>query len=199
MKSMNILLVGVGGQGVILASDILAETALEAGYDVKKTDVLGMAQRGGSVTSQIRIGPEVYSPLIKSGDAEVMLAFEKLEAARLAPTIKPEAVAIVNDDAVYPQLVASGGDEYPTDDTIIGAMRRSPRKLHMIDAVAVAKELGNLRVVNVIMLGFLSRFLEIDEKYWIGVLTRLVPSKALELNKKAFARGQAEADAKLKA
>jgi indolepyruvate ferredoxin oxidoreductase beta subunit len=199
MKSANILLVGVGGQGVILASDILAETALEAGYDVKKTDVLGMAQRGGSVTSQIRIGPEVFSPLLKPGEADIMLAFEKLEAARMAPTIKPDAVAIVNDDAVYPQLVASGGDEYPSDDTLMSAINRQPGKLHMIDAIAIAKELGNPRVVNVFMLGYLSKFLEIDEKYWIDVLTRLVPSKALELNKQAFARGRAEAEAKLKA
>ena len=196
MNKIDLLLVGVGGQGVILASDILAETAMDAGYDVKKTDVLGMAQRGGSVTSHIRLGPKVYSPLIKSGEVDIMLAFEKLEAARWASEIKPDGLAIVNDNSVFPLSVSGGVERYPSNEEVISILNRQPGKLHLVNAVAMADELGNKRVVNIIMLGFVSKFLDIEQDYWAKSLARHLPSRVLALNQKAFQRGRAEAEAR---
>lgn len=196
MRKVDLLLAGVGGQGVILASDILAETAMEADYDVKKTDVLGMAQRGGSVVSHVRLGPQVHSPLVKRGQADILLSFEKLEAARWAAHLAPDALAIVNDDSVYPLAVSSGAEQYPSDEEVINILGRQPGKLHMVDAMAIADEFGNKRVANVIMLGFLSHFLDIDYDHWRHCLSQRLPSRVVALNEAAFKRGRAEAESK---
>jgi indolepyruvate ferredoxin oxidoreductase beta subunit len=124
MKKMDLLIAGIGGQGNILASDIVGEVAISAGYDVKKTDTIGMAQRGGSVVSNVRIARHVYSPLIKEGDVDILLAFEKLEAARWGYYLRDEGIAIINNHAVPPLSVSMGQDQYPTDERIAGILKQ---------------------------------------------------------------------------
>ena len=133
MKKVNLLVTGVGGQGVILASDIISESALAAGYDVKKTDTLGMAQRGGSVISQVRIAPAVWAPLIKEGEADILLAFEKLEAARWGYYLRPGGVAIINNQAIPPLSISRGKDRYPTDEEITSIIKQRTDRIYFID------------------------------------------------------------------
>lgn len=190
MKSLNILLAGVGGQGVILASDLIAESAMDAGYDVKKTDVHGMAQRGGSVVSHVRIGPKVLSPLIPSGQADILLGMEKLESARWANELAPDGVAIVNELSIYPVAVGIGAERYPTDDEISALLKRDNGSPLYVAATRIATELGNSKAFNVVMSGYVSAFFDIAEELWLKRLEEHVPSKVLELNKVAFARGR---------
>ena len=151
MKKVNLLVTGVGGQGVILASDIISETALAAGYDVKKTDTLGMAQRGGSVISHVRIAPRVWSPLIKEGEVDILLAFEKLEAARWSYYLRPGGVAIINNQAVPPLSISRGNDRYPTDEEITDIQRQRTDRIYLVEGTTQAKELGNIRTLNIFM------------------------------------------------
>ncbi|MCL5110855.1 MAG: indolepyruvate oxidoreductase subunit beta [Chloroflexi bacterium] len=190
---LDLILAGVGGQGIVLAGDLLAEAALSIGLDVKKSDVFGMAQRGGSVTSVVRLARTVHSPLARPGQADYLLALEKLEAARNAGQLKPGGIAIVCDYAMPPLAVSSGSATYPSDEQVRAALAARAEKVHWLDGDGIARSLGNRKVVNVVMIGFLSRFLDLPDAAWQQALERHVPKRFLELNKEAFARGRAAA------
>jgi len=191
MKAVDFTLVGVGGQGTILASDVLAQVALEAGLDAKKSEVHGMAQRGGSVISHVRWGQKVFSPLIGRGEADFLLAFERLEALRYVGWLKPGGVAIVNDQAIPPVSVSSGGAEYPTDEHLLEVFAAVTPRLYVVPGSRVAEELGDARVNNVVLLGALSTFLDADAAVWKAVIESRVPPRYVEMNLKAFDRGRA--------
>ncbi|MFC1951184.1 indolepyruvate oxidoreductase subunit beta [Chloroflexota bacterium] len=192
LDKVNLLMTGVGGQGVILASDIVGEVAIAAAYDFKKTDTLGMAQRGGSVISHIRIAPKVWSPLIAEGGVDILLSLEKLEAARWAHCLKPGGVAIVNDHAVPPISVNLGNDVYPDDDAIIAAVKKTTAKLYFIAGFKKAQEMGNVKALNMLMLGCVSRFLPMDTKLWKDCIAYRLPAAVLEINNRAFDAGRGE-------
>lgn len=185
---LNISLVGVGGQGTLLASEILCRVALLSGKDVKKSEVHGMAQRGGSVVSQVRIGPKVYSPLIAEGQTDILIAFEKVEALRYAHLVSPDGVALVNDQEIRPITVSSGTSEWPTD--LNERLAATFKKLELIPALKMAQDLGNVRVMNVCMIGALSNFADIEESIWLQAIKELVPAKVVEINLKAFEAGK---------
>jgi len=189
MDKHNILIVGVGGQGTILASDILGAVAIAAGYDIKKTDTIGMAQRGGSVVSHVRIATEVYSPLIKEGDADILIAFEKLEAARWSTYLNPGALVILNDYAVPPLSVSLGTQCYPSNNEIREILNEKTDNIYLIDSINKTKQLGDVRTLNIYMLGFLSSFLIIESKLWRQCLSTTLPAKILDINLKAFQLG----------
>lgn len=189
----DILMTGVGGQGVILASDALAEIAMKAGHDVKKSDSLGMSQRGGSVVSHLRIGERVFSPMIREGEADFLLAFERLEGARWANYLKKNGVAIINDLAIPPLSVVGGASKYPCVEEVGDMLRQYTGNVYIVPATDIARELGNPQVLNVLLIGFLSSFLDIDEASYTEDLSQRVPPKFLQLNLKAFSRGREEA------
>jgi indolepyruvate ferredoxin oxidoreductase beta subunit len=184
------MMAGVGGQGIILASDILAAVAIVAGYDAKKSDVHGMAQRGGSVVSHIRLAGQVHSPLIARGCVDYLVAFEKLEAGRWVEYLRPGGIAIVNDQAIPPAAVSSGTQAYPSDDALLSLLRSDGRQARLVPGLAIAVELGNPRVLNLVMLGHLSRLLPFGEEQWKAAITDHVPSRFLDSNRRAFARGR---------
>jgi len=184
----NILMVGVGGQGVILASEILSDVMMRAGYDVKKSEVHGMAQRGGSVSTHVRFGTKVYSPLIKKGDADILFSFEVLESVRYLDFLKKEALIIVNNQKVLPPSVTLGADTYP--DNIPEILRARFAKVDMVDALETAHRAGNARALNVAFLGALSRYIEVDESIWKDVISSMLPPKLVEVNIKAFSLGR---------
>jgi indolepyruvate ferredoxin oxidoreductase beta subunit len=187
-KVTNVLICGVGGQGILLASQVLSDVALLSGLDVRKSEVHGMAQRGGSVVSHVRLGPQVYSSLIKPGEADVVLAFEKLEGLRWLPYLAPSGAVVVNRQEIAPMSVIFGDAEYPQDTE--ERIRKGSRRALFIDGLAEAEKLGNPKVVNVILLGVLSKSLQFPEKTWHEALKGRVKPKFLELNEKAFARGR---------
>lgn len=190
-QCFNFLLAGVGGQGTILASNVLADVALAAGFDVKKSEVHGMAQRGGSVNTHVRWDAErVYSPLVSLGEADFLLVFERAEALRYAEYLRPQGVAIVNEHIIMPITVTSGGAHYPTEEELRSVYSRVRGRLHVMPGTAIAQELGNARAANVVLLGALSAFLEIPEEVWLQVVEARVPPKYIELNRKAFVRGR---------
>ncbi len=192
-KSYNFLLAGVGGQGTILASDVLAEVALTSGYDVKKSEVHGMAQRGGSVNTHIRWDTEqVHSPLIGLGEADMLLAFEEAEALRYAEYLRPGGAAIINCHAIKPITVTSGGASYPTEDQVQAVYAGLTERFRLVPGTAIAEELGNIRTANVVLLGALSSLLDIPVKTWLGVIEKRVPPKYVDLNREAFLRGRRE-------
>ena len=184
--------VEAGGQGVVLASDIIGETALAAGFDVKKTDTLGMAQRGGSVVSHVRLAEKVWSPLIKEGEVDLLLAFEKLEAARWSHYLSPDAVAIVNTYEQPPLSVSLGQEKYPTDEEIAAALKRRTDRLFFVDGNLRAKELGNVRTFNIFMLGCFSVFAPIGVELWQESISRHLPENLRPINLKAFEVGRKE-------
>lgn len=187
-KVLNVVVVGVGGQGVLLTSDILAEVALEEGYEVKKSEVHGMAQRGGSVVSEVRFGEKIYSPLVKKGGADFMVALEKLEGLRFAHYLKKEGVLIVNDLAIPPLGVNLGKEEYPPD--IISSLHQKIFQLIKVDALSMAKEAGNSKTMNVAVLGILSFFLPLALPSWEKIIRKKVPSYSTDFNLKAFELGR---------
>ncbi len=184
----NILLAGVGGQGILLASRIISNVALMSGFDVKSTDVHGMAQRGGSVTSQIRFGEKVFSPLISSGDIEYLVALEKLEALRYAHLTKSSAKVFINDQCIKPVSVSMGVAAYP--DNIDELLRESYDNPLLIDCIHIARELGNTKVSNTILLGALSIHLPFAQEIWETVMKSLIKSHFIEINLAAFQQGQ---------
>jgi len=187
---MNILLAGVGGQGIILASNILSEVAMNAGYDVKKSEVHGMAQRGGSVSSHVRFSEKVFSPLIEYGKADIILAFEKLEAIRQINFLHNHGRLIANDQQIEPMPVSAGLDEYPKN--IDEMLKNSIEKFNLVDALGGARKLENIRVINVIMLGALSRYVNIDESIWKDTIKQRVPKGTEKINIEAFLLGRSE-------
>lgn len=184
----NVLICGVGGQGILLASEILSDVALLAGLDVKKSEVHGMAQRGGSVVSHVRMGPEVHGSLIQRGHADVLLAFEKLEALRWLPYVKKGGDVLVNTMAIAPMSVTLGQAEYPED--VDDRLKGTGTTPIFIDGLGEAQKLGNPRCANVILLGVLSTRLDIEEAIWQKVLEKRIKAKYLDLNRKAFAAGR---------
>jgi indolepyruvate ferredoxin oxidoreductase beta subunit len=188
-KAMDILISGVGGQGVILASDVICETAIGAGYDVKKTDTLGMAQRGGSVTSHVRLGERVWSPIIRDGNVDLMLSFEKLEAARWGHYLHE---AIVNDYMQPPLSCGLGKETYPSHEEIAAALTRRTDKVYFVDGNARAKELGNVRTLNIFMLGCLSVFAPVEADVWRESIRLRLPERLVDINLKAFDLGRKE-------
>lgn len=187
-KTLNISLVGVGGQGTLLASEILCRVALLGGRDVKKSEVHGMAQRGGSVVSQVRIGEKVHSPLIALGETDILVSFEKLEALRFAHFLSPSGVALVNDQEIRPVTVSSGQAAWPED--LDGILGKTFPRLELIQALDIARELGNTRVVNVVMMGAMSNYLDIDDSLWKQAIHDLVKPRFVEFNLKAFDQGK---------
>ena len=186
----DFLLAGVGGQGTILASDVLVNVGGRIGYDVKKSEIHGMAQRGGSVTSHVRWADKVYAPFIGEGEADYFLAFEKLEAVRQVGSLKPGGVIIVNDYRIPPISVSSGGAVYPPDEEIHRMLEQVSADIHFVPGIAIAEELGNTRVSNVVLLGALSSFLEVAEDVWLEAIARRVPERFINVNKQAFLRGR---------
>jgi len=187
-KVTNILLVGVGGQGIILASEIMADVFLDAGYDVKKSEVHGMAQRGGSVSTHVRFGPKVYSPLIKEGEADIFLAFEELEALRYLAYLSPQPTILLNEQRLNPPAVALGNEDYPTD--VKQVLSRRAGKFRSIAARDLALQAGDVRAANVVLLGALHSILSIPEKIWTDHILRRFPPKAGPANLEAFRLGK---------
>lgn len=183
----SILFIGVGGQGTILASKILSEGLLRNGYDVKMSEVHGMAQRGGSVTTQVRFGEKVYSPLIETGKADAIVSFEKSEALRALPFLKKGGYLIVNDYEIHPVPVLIGEEKYP--EGVNEALKATVENTVIVKAAEIAEELGNIKAQNVVLLGALLKALNIPEVDWEEVVASLVPAKAVELNKKALKAG----------
>ncbi len=190
MNKFDFLLVGVGGQGVLLASGILAEVGIRAGYDAKKSEVHGMAQRGGSVVSHVRWAKKVLSPLIGLGEVDYLLGLEKLEALRYIEVLKPGGTVIVNDHRIPPVSVSSGNHEYPDDQRMRRVLSEVAAGVHFVPGVELAEELGNARASNAVMLGALSKFLAIDLDIWLEVITERVPEKYVALNRQAFLKGR---------
>lgn len=188
-KVTNVLLVGVGGQGTILAARILSGVLQEAGYDVKMSEVHGMSQRGGSVVTFVRYGDKVYSPLVDKGKADIILSFEKLEALRWLPYLKADGTMVVNDLALLPAPVLMGKAEYPYN--ALDILREKAKKLITLDAVKVAaEEAGNIRTQNVVLLGALAKHMDIPTETWEKVIRESVPPKTVDANLKAFAAGE---------
>jgi indolepyruvate ferredoxin oxidoreductase beta subunit len=188
MKSWSILIAGVGGQGTLLASKILGALAQAAGYDVKVSEVHGMAQRGGSVLTYVKMAQEVHSPIIEPGGADALLAFEQLEALRYAPYVRPGGTILVNTQKILPMPVIMGRQPYPDD--IIGKLGQYNCTVIAVDALERAQRAGSARAVNTVMLGALSGVMGIDAKLWEDALAQCVPAKVLEVNRKAFNSGR---------
>ncbi|MCR6545609.1 indolepyruvate oxidoreductase subunit beta [Dehalobacterium formicoaceticum] len=186
-ETKSVLLVGVGGQGIILASKILSEGLIQLGYDVKMSEIHGMAQRGGSVTTQIRYGEKVYSPIIDRGEADVILAFEKVEALRSLPHLKKGGKLLINDHEIYSLPVLIGQQAYP--ENIIDKIREQVEHVKAFDAVSMAEELGNIKTQNMILLGALIKALELDHVEWSELVRDHLPEKVHDLNLKALEAG----------
>lgn len=189
METKNIMIVGVGGQGTLLTSRILGGIIEEAGYDVKLSEVHGMAQRGGSVVTFVRYGDKVYEPIVEEGQADVLIAFERLEAMRYAHFLKKDGVMIVNDQRMDPMTVVTGAAQYPQD--IIETLQESYRVV-AVDAMGEAKKLGNARVFNTIIIGVAAQSMDFEEKQWLSIIEKVVPPKTVEINQKAFKAGFAK-------
>ncbi len=184
----NILLAGVGGQGTLLASEVLSEVLMLAGHDVKKSEIHGMSQRGGSVTSHVRYGARVYSPLIPEGKADILFGFELLETYRYLPMLRQGGAVVVNNLKIAPAPVASGLVDYPDD--IPGKLASAVADTTIVEGMELALQAGNYRTVNTVLLGALSNRMEIAESLWLAALKKLVPERLLEENLKAFALGR---------
>lgn len=184
----NILLCGVGGQGTLLASNLIAECAKEAGFDVKKSEIHGMAQRGGSVVSHVRFGKKISSPVIRKGECDLLLAFEELEALRWSEFLRPDGLVISNAQNILPMSVSAGNAIYPKD--ILEKLGALSIEVISVDGIGKAKELGNQKCLNVVLLGVVARKLDVIKKeIWQKMIEKRVPAKFLELNKKAFESG----------
>ncbi len=186
-KATNILLVGVGGQGIILASEIMSDVFLAAGYDAKKSEVHGMAQRGGSVSTHVRFGEKVYSPLIKDGEVDIFMAFEELEALRYLSVLRPQATILLNQERLNPPSVSLGNEAYPD---VSAALREQAGQFKGIPGRDLAVQAGDARAVNIVLLGVLSVLLPIPENIWLDHIVRRFPPKAEAVNRQAFILGR---------
>jgi len=184
----NVFLAGVGGQGTLLASEVLCEAFLLAGYDVKKSEVHGMAQRGGAVTTHLRFGPKVFSPLIEPGGADLLIAFEKLEALRFAHFLRPGGAMVVNAQEIFPPSVATGQERYPEDVAV--RLRTVTDRLHFVDALAAALLLREVRAVNMVMVGAASHYLPLSEGTYEDAMKARMPERIVAVNVAAFRAGR---------
>lgn len=189
MRNINIVLGGVGGQGLVMTTKIIAEAAFLTGLDIKTNDVVGLSQRGGKVWGSVRIGEKIYSPNVRPGEVDILLGFEKLEGRRFRKELKEDGVAIVNEYEMVPTLVQQGQAEYEED--TLEELEKYASRVIMDNFTIKSAELGNKAAANIMMLGACSVFVpEIPEEKWIESIEKSVPSKFLELNKKAFALGR---------
>ena len=188
METKNIMIVGVGGQGTLLASKLLGKLLLGKGYDVKVSEVHGMSQRGGSVVTYVRYGDHVYSPVIDKGQADVIMAFELLEAARWAEFLKPGGKLVANTQQINPMPVITGAAQYPAD--LAQKMLDAGIQLDAVDALTLAEEAGSSKSVNIVLLGRMSRWFDIPEQEWLDAVRESVPVKTIDMNLKAFALGR---------
>lgn len=191
-KITNVLIVGVGGQGTLLTSRIIAQVAVQMGYDVKVSEIHGMAQRGGSVVSQVRYGSKVYSPIISKGDADIILAFEKIEAARWLDYLKPNGMVIINNERVDPLPVMSGKAKYPDD--IHEKVAAMVKNTISVNASDIAVQCGNIKAANVVLVGLLSQAIGLPAKEVEKAIQTIVPPKALDVNLQAFNYGFKQAE-----
>ncbi|HML78240.1 indolepyruvate oxidoreductase subunit beta [Geobacter sulfurreducens] len=185
----NILLVGVGGQGILLASEILSEAFMLAGFDVKKSEIHGMSQRGGSVVSHVRYGKEVHSPIVPEGEGDILFGFELMETYRYLPLLRKGGTVVANDLRISPPSVLLGQANYPDD--LPDRIRALFPDFLLVDGQHLAAEAGNVRAANTVLLGAVAKRLDIPDECWHKALERMVPSKALDVNRKAFQLGRA--------
>ena len=185
----NILFCGVGGQGILLASEVTSEALIKAGFDVKKSEVHGMAQRGGAVEAHLRYGSRVFSPLIEEGTVDVEVAFELLESVRYLPYLNSNSRVIVNTQKIFPPSVATGLEAYPED--ILNELRKRSIEVLPVDAFGIARGLGEVRTVNMVLVGVLSGYLPVDEEIFIDVIKHRVKKEFVDINIKAFREGRA--------
>jgi indolepyruvate ferredoxin oxidoreductase beta subunit len=189
-RSGNILLVGVGGQGTILASKVLSEGLARAGYDVKMSEIHGMSQRGGSVSTHVKFGCVVHSPVIDEGEADILVSFEKVEAVRWLSYLKPGGMLVVNDYEIHPLSVLTGTAKYP--DGIVGRLEEAVPSMRAFDAGRIAADLGSVKAQNIVLLGALVKGMGLGDIDWRTVLKELVPPKTYDLNMSAFEAGMAK-------
>jgi len=188
METKAIMIVGVGGQGTLLASRILGTVMTAGGYDVKVSEVHGMSQRGGSVVTYVKYGEKVYSPVIEKGEADLMIAFEELEAARWLPYLKKGGRLVMNTQKINPMPVITGAAEYPLN--IAEKLKKAGVDITAVDALSAAEDAGSSKAVNVVLLGVLSKSTEFGPEIWEKAIEKCVPAKALEINKRAFKAGR---------
>ncbi|MEE3497301.1 MAG: indolepyruvate oxidoreductase subunit beta [Butyrivibrio sp.] len=188
METKNIMIVGVGGQGSLLASKLLGHLLLSQGYDVKVSEVHGMSQRGGSVVTYVRYGDKVYSPVIDKGEADYIVSFEILEAARWLPFLKKDGQIVTNTQQIDPMPVITGAAEYPED--LVSKLKETGAKVDALDCLSLAEQAGSAKAVNIVLLGRLSHYFNLPDEAWMKSLEANVPAKFLEMNKKAFELGK---------
>ena len=183
----SILFAGVGGQGILRASDIICEVIMEAGFDVKKSEVHGMAQRGGCVTSHVRYGKKVYSPLAEPGSIQTLISFEKMEALRYLRFLKKDAAIIVNTEEIYPPAVNMGDAPYPED--VVSFLKEHYGKVISFNAAGLAQNAGSIKTANMVLLGAVSNLMNIDKSIWQSVIKKSFPEKLVKMNLTAFQMG----------
>ncbi|MCW8859302.1 MAG: indolepyruvate oxidoreductase subunit beta [Deltaproteobacteria bacterium] len=186
-KVKNILLAGVGGQGILLASEVLSEVMLMAGLDVKKNEIHGMSQRGGSVVSHVRYGDKVYSSIIPEGEVDILFSFEMLETCRYLPLLRQNGQVIINNWKIAPPSVALGKQAYP--ENLTENIRQQFPNTKVVDGLDLALEAGNAKTVNTVLLGALSNVLDFDRELWLTALRKMIPERLLDINMKAFELG----------
>ena len=187
METKNIMIVGVGGQGSLLASKLLGQLLIGQGYDIKVSEVHGMSQRGGSVVTYVRYGEKVYSPVIEKGEADIIISFEQLESARWLPYLKKGGVLISSTQKIDPMPVIMGKAEYPQE--ILSKLSEKEIKLVTLDALSLAIEAGTPKCANIVLLGAAVQFLGIDKEMWVDIIRSTVPPKTIDVNLKAFELG----------
>ena len=187
METKSIMIVGVGGQGSLLASKLLGRLLVDEGYDVKVSEVHGMSQRGGSVVTYVRFGDKVYSPLVETGEADLIVSFEKLEAARWLSNLKPSGVIVVNTQQIDPMPVIVGTAEYPAG--VLEEMAAAGAQVDAIDALSLAEKAGSAKAANIVLMARVAKYFDIPYEKWIAAIEKTVAEKFVELNKKAFALG----------
>ncbi len=191
METINFLITGVGGQGTVLASEIMAAVGLAAGFDVKKSDLLGLSVRGGAVLGHVRWGKPVYSPIVPEGRVDYLIAFEELEALRHLGQVKSTGTILMNTQKIFPVSVSAGEAVYPTDEEIDEALSRTSEHVYKVPAIDLSLEIGNSKCLNIVLLGAVSAlFDDIDPEIWEGVLKERVKPKFVELNLNAFHAGR---------
>jgi len=184
METTNVLIVGVGGQGLVLATEILSQVAFKEGYDIKSGDVIGLSQRGGKVWGSVRFGEKVHSSMIPEGQVDIMLAMEQLEGIRWSNQLKPSAVVVLNNDVIYPNKVLLEKEDYP--ENIEEKLLATCGKVVKINSNDIAKQAGNIKTINIALLGALSKFLPFQNKTWLEVIKDNVPKNTIDVNISAF-------------
>jgi indolepyruvate ferredoxin oxidoreductase beta subunit len=190
MNEVNFLIAGVGGQGTVVASDILSDVGSESGFDVKKSDILGLAVRGGSVVSHVRWANKVHAPMLEEGSADYLIGFEWLETLRRLSYVSPQGTIVVNDCRLDPIRVSSGEMEYPKKEFILDQLKKAARKVYVIPGLQAALDLGNARTLNIVVMGALSGLLKAPATMWEEIVKKRVPKKLINLNLDAFRKGR---------